>query len=263
MQTFQRAIQVSRSDLSNYPKPLMTQTYRPIGHDEMVDLLSDVAEEAHLRFGDERYELSVQQPRSTEEDPTPEKVVGNRFFGKWELTDSSNGCKMMIGMRNSYDSSMSFGICAGTKVIVCSNMMFTGDFVALRKHTVGLSDDDLRRITMTAIIKIIRKAEHLSNWHRALKTMEIDSDVAMSMLIEGFERKVYPASKLRHVLNAYRLEKSLSNGDTTLYTILGAFTRLYKDSDLFSISKHTAIAEQMLDEKVVLRQRSSMIVSDN
>jgi len=259
---YPRSLVVDRDHLATITKPEATDTYRPIGHDEMVDLLAEIADEASLKFTNERYELSRTQPRATDDNPEPEPLIGKRFFGKWELeSENGNGHKMMLGMRNSYDGSMSYGICAGTIVTVCSNMLFSGDFVALRKHTVGLGDRELRQLTMTAIIKIIRKAEHLSNWHRALQTMEISPDEAMSLIIEGFERKVYAASKLRQILEAYQEERRLTDGQTSLYTILGAFTRMYKDFDLFSISKHTAAAEQMLDEKVILRQRRVVVES--
>ena len=46
-----------------------------------------------------------------------------------------------IGFRNSYNKSISAGFCAGSRVIVCSNLMFTGDIVRIRRHTRNILTD--------------------------------------------------------------------------------------------------------------------------
>jgi len=42
---------------------------------------------------------------------------------------------LSIGIRNSYNRTLSAGIALGAKVTVCSNLMFVGDVITFRRHT--------------------------------------------------------------------------------------------------------------------------------
>lgn len=54
---------------------------------------------------------------------------GQRMFGASPITNKDHvddEVRLMIGFRNSYDRTMSVGICFGSKVFVCDNMAFSG-----------------------------------------------------------------------------------------------------------------------------------------
>jgi hypothetical protein len=46
-----------------------------------------------------------------------------------------------IGFRNSYNKTLPVGVCGGANVTVCSNLMFVGDVIKMRKHTQNVGDD--------------------------------------------------------------------------------------------------------------------------
>lgn len=49
---------------------------------------------------------------------------------------------LSIGMRQSYDKSLSLGVALGAQVFVCDNLCFSGsDFVTMRKNTTNVWDD--------------------------------------------------------------------------------------------------------------------------
>ena len=72
----------------------------------------------------------------------------NRLF-MWLDTDAIvKGMPLCIGGRNSYDKSMSAGLCVGTKIMVCSNKVlasYENGGVVSRKHTSAENIDELSR----------------------------------------------------------------------------------------------------------------------
>ena len=53
---------------------------------------------------------------------------------------SGHGLDFCIGYRNSLDKSLPMDITTGSQVMVCSNLMMTGDVRMIRKHTRGAGD---------------------------------------------------------------------------------------------------------------------------
>ncbi|MFN7394233.1 MAG: hypothetical protein ACK5U6_17585 [Pseudanabaena sp.] len=72
----------------------------------------------------------------------------DRMF-MWLETDAKiNDMPLCIGGRNSYDKSMSAGLCVGTKILVCSNKVlasYENGGVVSRKHTSAENIDELSR----------------------------------------------------------------------------------------------------------------------
>ena len=72
----------------------------------------------------------------------------DRMF-MWLETDAQvNGMPLCIGGRNSYDKSMSAGLCVGTKILVCSNKVlasYENGGVVSRKHTSAENIDELSK----------------------------------------------------------------------------------------------------------------------
>src|SRR5262249_51988652 len=69
---------------------------------------------------------------------------GLRLFGLLALSiqgarQDDYGC--VLGLRNSYDKSVSSGLCIGASVFVCDNLSFSGEVTFTRKHTVNLLRD--------------------------------------------------------------------------------------------------------------------------
>jgi hypothetical protein len=96
------------------PVPEETKTYKPVGNEALWKMLQRTANVRGLELG------------------TPEMGLaqkGQRLFGQVEIVNQDhldNEVRLMLGFRNSYNRSMSVGICFGSKVFVCSNMCFTG-----------------------------------------------------------------------------------------------------------------------------------------
>jgi len=96
------------------PIPEATNTYTPVPNKELWEMLVDIADQRGLQLGVPQIGLAWK---------------GQRMFGSVEITNQDhldNEVRLMLGFRNSYNKTMSVGICFGSKVFVCSNMCFTG-----------------------------------------------------------------------------------------------------------------------------------------
>ncbi len=124
---------VDFAELAYIKTPERTETYIPVSHQELVTKIKEA--------GTKHYNTS----------PFEEKLEvnhrGQQMFGSMTFHDGSNlradgsGMNRSIGFRNSYDKTLPIGVCGGASVFVCSNLMFTGDIIKMRKHTQNVEED--------------------------------------------------------------------------------------------------------------------------
>jgi hypothetical protein len=120
--------------LEMYPhNVLKTSTYYPLPHFDFYNNARKVLEDIGIGIVSNSFGL------------TPKR---DRMF-MWLETDAQvNGLPLCIGGRNSYDKSMSAGLCVGTKIMVCSNKVlasYENGGVVSRKHTSAENIDELSR----------------------------------------------------------------------------------------------------------------------
>ena len=117
---------VTFEELGNYMLPEKTDTYVPVGHQQLVNTVKRIGSD-HFNHEPLNGQIEVNK-------------TGAQMFGtlSWQGDDGSN---ISVGFRNSYDKSMAVGLCAGAQIVVCSNMMFAGDVLSMRKHTGNITAD--------------------------------------------------------------------------------------------------------------------------
>ena len=122
---------VDFAELGLIKVPEKTETYIPVSHQELYTRIKEA--------GTKHYNTS----------PFEEKLEvnhrGQQMFGSMTFHDGSqlsgSGMNRSIGFRNSYDKTLPIGVCGGASVFVCSNLMFTGDIIKMRKHTQNVEED--------------------------------------------------------------------------------------------------------------------------
>lgn len=77
--------------------------------------------------------------------------------------------QLAIGIRNSFDRSMSAGLVLGCSVLVCQNLVFEGDIKVMRKHTGENMHEDLHDQIVTAIYKSQHQFTELSDDVKRMK----------------------------------------------------------------------------------------------
>lgn len=110
------------------PVPAQTESYVPVSNMHLIDSVKDHLSSNGFSVCNEQYELSKN---------------GLQMFGSMSIS-TNNTCSVMVkefGFRNSYDKSLPVGFVSGSRVLVCSNLMFRGDIILMRKHTLNVYED--------------------------------------------------------------------------------------------------------------------------
>src|SRR5438046_4157256 len=138
---------VTRAQLQNVPPPEATDTFKPIAHIELIDMLDRVLTTQANHIRDAQCAL---------------RRDGAVLFGVLQLAYGETGDGMAaLGLRTGNNKTMSLQICAGMSVFVCDNLAFRGDLIALkRKHTSGLN---LREELTLAVIRFQQHFGQLTN----------------------------------------------------------------------------------------------------
>lgn len=129
---------VSIEELQTVKTPKPTESWFPLPHHE---LLSSV--ETQLRqtgFSIEAHTHSLARE-------------GDRYFGLLQVSLPSrcrDDFKWVVALRNSHDKTFPAGLCAGSRVMVCDNLAFSGEVTLSRKHT-RFAARDLPNLTAQAI----------------------------------------------------------------------------------------------------------------
>mgnify|MGYP000173943282 CR=1 FL=1 len=154
----------SMEELQQIPEPEATKTYTPLSHFDFAYNVKQVASDLlkdHV-FDEEQYALGAN---------------GKRLFGvltftpKWEEIHELN---VAIGLRNSYDRSMSAGVAVGNSVLVCDNLMFSSNIVVMRKHQGKNMHEDLHSQIIAAIYKMQHQFTRLSEDVQRMKQIPLN-----------------------------------------------------------------------------------------
>ncbi len=184
---------VSRSDLRMIPAPAATATWKPIAHYDLIQALDRQLAVRDIQIVKEEFALAHE---------------GLRLFGVLELAvPGANGLSgheynFAMGIRTANDRSFATQLVAGARVLVCDNLAFSGDLIAMnRKHTARFDlNADLSRA-------VDRYQAHLATFGKkfdALKERSLTMIDAKALLFDALERDVIPARLLPAVLDAYR-----------------------------------------------------------
>lgn len=114
------------NEVISVPVPAQTNSYIPIGNKYLIDSVKGNLHSKGFSINNEQYELSKN---------------GLQMFGSLCIATNNTVMVKQFGFRNSYDKSLPVGFAAGSKVLVCSNLMFRGDIILMRKHTLNVLED--------------------------------------------------------------------------------------------------------------------------
>lgn len=136
--------------LLNVSVPKETATYKPLSHGNLINAIQEQLDKCNLVIKDERFS----QNRS-----------GHQMFGNFTIAGMNGEQDMNVGFRNSYDKSLQIGVVSGSRVIVCSNLMFKGDFKAVMMHNSSMATELEKKIK-----------ESIDNLERNYLMIQKDSD---------------------------------------------------------------------------------------
>jgi hypothetical protein len=126
--------------LINAELPQQTRTYKPISHQQLMDLTLESIYQAGFELDHETYSGAR------------DGQIGNGKYTIKNVADSE--MQLQIGWQNSYDKSLSLKFAIGTRIFICQNGCVSGDFGAFRKKHMGT----VQEFTPSAITEYIKRS---------------------------------------------------------------------------------------------------------
>ena len=222
---------VTRQDLSNFDaeiRALHTRSHKPIPFSTAVNLLQDEAERIGLRFGEEQYVLARNN---------------TQLFGLLEVQNFSDADqRIVIGVRSSTNKSLSYQVCAGASLTVCTNLELFGNERVSRKQTTFVMSDVRTRV-----------AEFLGRYERTIEERnvqvaryqqaQVKDHIANHTVIQMLRQGIINTQRVEKVVNEYyepsHPEHLNAEGERTNWTLFNAATEALKGAPISDYTERT------------------------
>tara|TARA_R110002020_G_scaffold230845_5_gene442010 strand:- start:4890 stop:5606 length:717 start_codon:yes stop_codon:yes gene_type:complete len=162
---------VDFNEVASVPLPEQTNTYIPVPYENLVLNTRKIADRLlnEYSFVKDQFALSGGENKD------------QRMFAVLQYEANNSEMGYAIGIRSSYDKSMSNGFCAGAQIFVCDNLMFRGEVTYMRKHTKNVWND-IEEKTMTTLYRGMDNFQNLSKDSEQMKERDVSNDIAGSFL---------------------------------------------------------------------------------
>lgn len=214
------------------PTPPATRTFRPLPHRALIESLANACDRHSIAVTGKHYSLGRE---------------GNRMFGAWEIEQGQT--RGAIGFRNANDKSMAVGLTSGDKVMVCSNMAFSGQWIEFRKHTSGMGMFRLHHMVESALGQIMDLIRAFVKWHESLHEYELTKNQGRLMSFCAVEKGVIPPSAIGEVIDLYHNPET-GKYEPTLYGWHGAITETLRDRNLVTVQKNHGLLTNMVKDYI-------------
>jgi len=232
---------VSEQVVRAEPQPVFTESWHPFSHAVVLDAVAAACKKFNLTV--ERKEYSIRK--------------NSKMFASWEVRSRSEvlvaqkrDFTLAIGIRNSIDKTHSVGLCAGERITVCDNLMFSGDFVIFRKHTGRLEIEEIQFFAEEALDTLLPKMNQFHKWHEKLKATKITYDQASLLTVAAMKQDLIPSSKFPQFYDLFYVKES--RYATTLHGWHGAATEIMRENSLLTIQWKNERLNKFIDYQVPL-----------
>jgi hypothetical protein len=198
-----KANEISRNDLASIPTPDETESWRPVAHSDVVDVLTDRAKLRGLSICAERYAVMAGALYPTP--GTKIELPGARLFGSIDFEPIKGmpfpaGCRPSAGIRNSHDKSFALSILSGARVFICANGVLSAEHIVARKHTSGLDMVESIDKALDAFMDSIRSFQEM---YSNLSTRRLTTTRAHSLVVELARAGAFSSSDILHVVQEF------------------------------------------------------------
>lgn len=220
---------VTEAEVSQVPKVQFTRTFHPVHHKQVINAVRTGINLTGMEVVRSRYALARD---------------GMQMFGVWDLNAGNSDLCWSLGIRNSMDKSLALGITAGTKVFVCDNLAFDGEYLTFRKHTSGLDNDELEFIAYKSMKDIVPRLKSFQKWHEGLRNYDLTEQEAKILIFEVLTDRVFPASKFNSFQELY------FGGvyEPTLWGFHEAVTEILRGSNLITLPNKNRMLNNIINE---------------
>ena len=214
---------VSRANLFDVPTPPGTQTWYPLPHRTILGEVETQLESSGFTVLEETHALSH---------------GGARYFGVMSVTlpgRAQADFGWVVGIRNSHDMTYPAGLVAGTRILVCDNLCFSGEVKISRKHT-RFAERDLRHLTARAVGQLGDRFRGLDQRVAAYKEERVSNARAHDIVIRAVDCAAITPAQIPDVLLEWRKPSHGEFAPRNAFSLWNAFTEVFK-----SVNPHTAM----------------------
>lgn len=158
----------TRDSLIKVPAPETTRTYRPITHEQLIDLTLNSISGAGFKLDREHYRAAR------------DGQIANGLYRISSVADKEM-C-LEIGWQNSLNKQLSLKFAIGAHIFICENGCVRGDMGAFKRKHQG----DVQEFTPTAITEYIKRAAdvfaQIQKEREAMKQIEISDRVKAELV---------------------------------------------------------------------------------
>jgi hypothetical protein len=154
---------------------------------------------------------------------------GSQMFGVLTCTNGhgAGDYGLAIGLRNSYDRSLSVGMASGVRVFVCDNLAFSGEVKMSRKHTANVFRD-LPDLIYRMLSQVTSLRERTDSEIVAMKVRQLPPPDAHHLMIQAVKDGVVTASRLPKVIAAWEEPAHEEFRPRTAWSLFNAFSEVQK-----------------------------------
>jgi len=229
------AERIERNMLATIAMPEATRSYQPISHAHFVNVAQDQLERIGFRFSDEAYGVTRD---------------GAKFFGVAELayngSELNTRNSLTVGFRSSLDKSIAPSLALGSRVFVCDNMAFCGEYVISRKQTTYISRDFPLRIA-EIVAKISNARAQQDARFDAYQAFTLSDGDAEHGMIELLRRGAVNTSRMEKLVSEWD-SPSFDHGAKSVWRLFNAATETLKESPIADITRRTIGVQGLCDE---------------
>ena len=222
---------ISREDLSKFDDAtlaLHTRSHKPVPFSTGINVVQDVAEAAGFRFGEEQYALARND---------------TQLFGLIEVLNfSSEESKICFGVRSSVNKSLSWQLCGGESLTVCTNLDLFGNIVLKRKQTTFVMSD-LRVLVKGFMGQFTASVEQRAEQVTRYKSAQLKDATANHTIIQMLRQGIINTQRVEKVVNEYyepsHVEHLNEEGERTNWTLFNAATEAFKGSPISTYTERS------------------------
>lgn len=226
--------EIDYSQLASQSTPVgLTDTHYPIHHKTFTDLVINKVQSLNYTINEARYGIDKH----------------GDMFGYLKLdkdTERNGTFNHVIGLRNSHCQRFSAALAAGSSVMVCDNLAFSGDIEVGHKHTKNIMDKLPGRID-TMMQEIQDNWQSQAKRYDAYAATELSSNGYGKLLWNAIDQGAISGSKAQKVINEYMAPRHEDFEDRNAWSLFNAFTEILKESPTMlrqrSIQLHSVFDE--------------------
>lgn len=226
------------------PEPEFTKSWSPVGHGRIINHVDRVLEDMGIAVRGEHFTLTR---------------GGKNLFAAYTLDLGRDDIHYNLGFRNAIDKRFALGFCSGTHIMVCSNMMFTGDFVERQIHNQQLTEERLVEMVDSALGGAIVEMEKVIEWHEGLKEVWLPKRDFKEMTFDLMKSGAFSPKNFNNYLAAVGDEVKTNDSGRTdlevteldgvrLFDVHGGVTRLARSWNTERQMVSSRVANQVADQ---------------